>query len=176
MGNTVKEIIKDINNNLKQTSSSQKDEVTVMQAMLNDKGYKVKVYNKGGNDITEYCPAEDYRSMCANVIASTAKMPKAEAAKLVEDYDVSKTDAASMVNVSKEFVNTYLSTGRKLPFGGRSDSNYALSIKNIPASVKTYPKKVGVNEDGTARYENGQKNVPAHKSIRAYGPCPVWVK
>ena len=37
----VKELIKDIHDNLKQKSASRRDEVTVMRAMLNDKSYKV---------------------------------------------------------------------------------------------------------------------------------------
>ena len=42
----VNELLKDIKDNLKQRNSSQKDEIAVMQAMLNDNGYKVDVYDK----------------------------------------------------------------------------------------------------------------------------------
>lgn len=171
----VNELVKEIKTGLKQTSSSQKDEVRVMQAMLNDTSYEVGVYGKEG-EVEKYNPAKDYRAMCTNVVASATKMPKAEAAKKMEAYEVTKADASSMVNVSKEFMNTYLDTGRKISFGGREQSNYALSVKDIPASTKTYPKKIGIAEDGKGIYESGTKNVPAHKSIKAYGPCPSWVK
>jgi hypothetical protein len=81
-----------------------------------------------------------------------------------------------MVNVSKEFVNTYIATGRKLPFGGREKSNIALSGKEVAETIKTYPKKVGVNEDGTGRYESGERRVPSHFTVKAHGSCPDWVK
>ena len=41
----VKEVIDDIKNNLTQRSSSRKDEVSVMKAMLNDPEYTVDVYD-----------------------------------------------------------------------------------------------------------------------------------
>ena len=34
-----------------------------------------------------------------------------------------KKEAEKFVNVSKEFVNTYLGTKRKLPLGGREKTN-----------------------------------------------------
>ena len=40
------ELVRDIRENLSQASSSQKDEVRVMEAMLNDKDYKVGEYTK----------------------------------------------------------------------------------------------------------------------------------
>lgn len=169
------DILADIKANLKQTSSSQKDEVRVMQAMLNDTSYEVGVYGKEGK-VDTYNPAKDFKSVMSSVIAGTTKISKEEAAKLAEGYDVSKTEANSMVNISKEFVNTYLHTGRKLPFGGREKSSYALSEKDVKESIKPYPKKVGINEDGTDRYETGQKKVPAHSSVKAYASCPSWVK
>ena len=43
MATTMNEIIADIKGNIKQVSSSQKDEVRVMQAMLNDTSFEVGV-------------------------------------------------------------------------------------------------------------------------------------
>ena len=122
----VKNLVKEIKDNLKQSSSSQKDEVRVMQAMLNDQSYEVGVYNKSG-EVDTYNPAKDFRAMCTGIIASTTKITKNESAQLMENYEASKSDAATMVAISKEFVNTYLETGRKLPLGGREDHTYSLS-------------------------------------------------
>lgn len=173
--NNVMELVKEIKDNLSQTSSSTKDEVRVMQAMLNDKEYEVGVYTNAGLKET-YNPAKDFRAMLAGVISSTTKITKEESASLVENHEVSKSEANTMVNVSKEFVNTYLNTGRKLPFGGREKSNIAISGKDIPETIKTYPKKVGINEDGTDRYESGERKVPAHYSAKLHASCPDWVK
>lgn len=172
---TVLDLVKEIKDNLSQVSSSNKDEVRVMQAMLNDKEYEVGVYTNSGLKET-YNPAKDYRGMLSGIVANTTKISKDEAATLVDSYEVSRSDATTMVNVSKEFVNTYIATGRKLPFGGREKSNIALSGKEVPETIKQYPKKVGVNEDGTGRYETGERRVPSHFTVKAHGSCPDWVK
>ena len=103
---TVLELVKEIKDNLSQVSSSNKDEVRVMQAMLNDKEYEVGVYPNSGLKET-YNPAKDFRGMVSNIIANTAKISKEEASALVDTYEVTKSDASTMVNVSKEFFNTY---------------------------------------------------------------------
>lgn len=172
---TVTELVKEIKDNLSQVSASNKDEIRVMQAMLNDTEYEVGVYGNTGLKET-YNPAKDFRGMISSIVSNTTKISKDEAASLVDSHEVTKSEASTMVNVSKEFVNTYLRTGRKLPFGGREKSNIALSGKELPETIKTYPKKVGVNEDGTDRYESGERKVPSHITAKLYGPCPDWVK
>lgn len=173
--NTVKELMKEITDNLSQTSASNRDEVRVMQAMLSDPSYEVSIYGKDGVEGT-YNPTNDFRDMCANVMANAAKIPLAEATQLMNGYIVKKTEAASMVNLSKEFVNTYLQTGRKLPLGGRETSDISISIKHNESVTRTYPMKVGVNEDGSDRYAKKPTTIPAHDSIRVFASCPSWVK
>lgn len=172
----VKVIIDEIKKGLSQQSSSLKDEERVMQAMLNDKTYKVGVYNSTGK-VDEYCPSEDARKMSASIIQSTTKMTGAEAEALADAHVFTKAEAKSMVNISKEFVNTYVQTGRKLPLGGRETSNVKLVLKHEEKKEKRYPKKVGVNEDGSARYDqNATTVIPAHDTIRSQGSCPSWLK
>lgn len=169
------ELVNEIKQTLSQVSSSNKDEVRVMQAMLNDTEYEVGVYTNTGLTGT-YNPAKDFRGMLSGIVSSATKISKEEASLLVESHEVTKAEANTMVNVSKEFVNTYLDTGRKLPFGGREKFNLNLSAKDVEETVKSYPKKVGINEDGTARYETAEKKVPAHVVAKVHGSCPDWVK
>lgn len=171
----VRELVKEIKDNLSQESSSQKDEVRVMKAMLNDRDYEVGVYGKEGLEGT-YSPFKDSRKMISSIISSAAKIPAAEAEALADAHDFKKSEAESMVGISKEFINTYIDTNRKLPLGGRELSNVSLIKKEVPESVRTYPHKVGVNEDGTARCEHPTVNVKAHNRIRVIAPCPKWVK
>lgn len=173
--NTVTELIKEIGDNLSQTSSSRKDEIRIMTAMLNDPSYEVAIYGKDGIEGT-YNPAEDFRSMCASVISNAAKVPIAEATQLVSDYSVRKSEATTMVNISKEFVNTFLQTGRKLPLGAREKSDVSLSLKKVDATTRMYPQKIGVNDDGSDRYSKTPTTIPAHESVRVHAPCPSWVK
>lgn len=169
-------LLKDINKNLSQKSASQKDEVKVMQTMLNDKDYKPTVYGSNGAPDGTYCPAEDARAMLATAIASSVKISKDEAASLASAHTFTKNEASTFVGVSKEFVNAYMQTGRKLPFGGRAKSNIAITGQDLGKTTKRYPKKVGVREDGTGIYENAEKVVPAHLSAKVAAPCPDWVK
>lgn len=175
MSQKVNELLKEIKENLSQKNASAKDEVTVMQAMLNDKDYSVGVY-KGTEKVDEYCPAKDARKMITTVISSATKVSKAEAEQLADKHEFTRAESASMVGISKEFINTYVETGRKLPLGGRAESNVKLQQVEREEREKTYPKKV-INADGTTTYDTKQKTViPAHKSIRVNGSCPSWLK
>ena len=168
-------LVNEIAENLSQTSSSRKDETRIMQAMLSDPSYEVNIYGRDGIEGT-YNPTNDFRSMCASVISNAAKVPIAEATQLMSDYSVRKSEATSMVNISKEFVNTFLKTGRKLPLGAREKSDVSLSLKKVEASTRMYPQKVGVNDDGSDRYSKAPTSIPAHESVRVHAPCPSWVK
>lgn len=168
-------MVKDIKDNLKQRNSSQKDEISVMQAMLNDTSYVVDVYDKSGK-IGEYCPADDFNNMMASIISSTTKIGKDEAKTLAEAHEVTKAEAKSQVGVSKQFIHTYLDTGRKLPLGGREKTNFALSLKDVPERTKPCPRKVGVGDDGSGIYETPNKIIPAHVGLKAHGSCPAWIK
>lgn len=166
----VKDLIKDIHDNLKQKSASKRDEVVVMRAMLNDKSFVVKDY------ATEetHCPALEFRDMASNIIASTTKIPKVEAQSIADNYEVKKSDAETMVALSKDFLNCALRTGRKINLGATAKSNISIQIKDIPESQKKFPMKTGVNDDGTPRYEKAETIIPAHEGLKVSSPCPNW--
>lgn len=174
---TVQELITEINGNRTNASSNIKDEQRVMRAMLNDKDYKVDVY-KGTGVIGTYCPYEESRRLLSNVIKSTTKITAQEATELASDYEFSRADSEIMVGLSKEFINTYVETGRKLPLGGREKSNVSLEKKVKEARANTYPKKVGVDANGKDIYENVNDGtiIPSHDSIKVHGGCPAWLK
>lgn len=171
----VNELVEEIKSGLSQRSASRKDEVAVMQAMLNDPTYEVTTYAKEG-PVGTYNPCKDFRSMCSSIISSAARVPASEAETMMDSYTVKKAEATSMVNVSKEFVNTFLHTGRKLPLGGRERSDISLSLKEVPETIRPCPHKVGINEDGSSRYSRNPTTVGAHEAIRVHAPCPSWVK
>lgn len=175
MSSVVEQMVLDIKTNLSQKSSSHKDEVAVMQAMLNDTSYKVSVYSRD-KDVETYCPAEEARNMISSVIAATTKVGTAEADALAAEYQFTKSNADVMVGISKEFINTYVQTGRKLPLGGRENSNVSLEAREIKEKECGFPKKIGVDTNGEDIYKNIVSKVPAHGGIKAASPCPAWVK
>ena len=172
---SVLNLIKEINDTRTQTSASAKDEVRVMRAMLNDPTFKVDVYGRSGVE-GQYCPYDEARSMVSTIIKDTTKISAKEAADLAANYTFGKQEATAMIGIAKEFVNTYVETGRKLPLGGRADSNISLAKKVKEARTNSFPKKVGVNDDGSDRYETVDDGmIPAHKSIKVYSSCPSWL-
>lgn len=170
----VSDLLAEIQTNHKQVSASQRDEVRVMQAMLNDTSYEVGVWAKSGQ-VGTYNPAKEFKNMQTNIISSVTKIGKDEAGKLMEGYEATKADATAMVGISKEFVNTYLSSGRKLPLGGREKSNFALSEKIVPKTEKTYQRRVD-SGNGDTTWEPGKKIIPEHKGLKARSSCPSWVE
>lgn len=171
----VTELVKEIQSGVSQKSASQKDEVRVMKALLNDKEYVVDIYGKNGVEGT-VCPSAEAREMVASVLVATAKISGAEAEKLAADHEFKTSEAKNMINVSKEFVNTYLGTGRKLPLGGREKSDASLILEQVEAGTKSYPKKTGVKEDGSAIWGTGESPVAAHEKVKSISSCPAWVK
>lgn len=164
---SAKKVIAEVTANVSQKSASRKDEVTVMKAVLNDPDYGVDVYAKGGVQ-GQYYPSRDLRGMVAGIVSATTKIPTKEAAELVNSYEFTKSDANTMIDFSKEFINTYLHTGRKLPLGGRATSNIELMWKEIEDRTTGIPSK-----DNASRKETF---VPAHGGIKASNPCPSWVR
>lgn len=167
MAENVKLTIQEIKQGLKQKSASNKDEARVMKAMLNDRDYSVDVYDKKG-EISVYSPSQDMRKVLTNVIATTTKMPTAEAAELAANYEFTKSDAASMVNVSKEFVNTYVQTGRKMNLGGRETMDVSLTLKHIKQKEKSVPST-------EANAAQKKTIVPAHDGLKVQSKCPLWM-
>ena len=157
-------------------TKSQKDEVSVMNAMMNDTSYQVNVYNNEGYQGT-YNPATSFRNMISGVISDAAKVSKIESDNMVKQYEFNNSQAKDMIDFSKEFFNTYLSkTGRKMSLGGRETSNISLkSTRVAPKDVK-YPVKVGEDSNGNGIFEAKVSHLPEYESLTVYGPCPVWVK
>lgn len=170
MDTNVKQVIGEIKSGLTQQGSSLKDENIVMRAMLNDKDFKVDVYGKDGV-VGQVCPYEEARELATSLISKTASIPVAEAKVLADNHNFTKGESQNMVNISKEFINTYMETGRKISLGKREESDISLIPKYVETTIRSYPKK---NPDGT--YSKGEVEVPAHKSIKVSSPCPEWLK
>ena len=138
------ELIENIKFGLAQKSASAKDEFEVMQSMLSDPEYEVMVYSKKG--IKPFNPCKEFRGMCASIISGTTKIPIEEAEAAMEHYDLRKNEIKAMIDIGKEFIHTYAQTGRKIPMGGRENSNISLLLKHIPEKTKSYPARTGVED------------------------------
>lgn len=175
MSNDLKEVLETIKSSVKQHSASTKDEVTVMQAMLNDRDYGVEVYHKSGPTGEFYYPAREFRGMISDIVSSTTKISRDEASAIIDDYDFKRSQARTMVGISKEFINTYLETDRKLKLGGRETSDVSLLKKEFPSGKRRYPSRIGVKDNGEAIIEAREIWVDSYSGIKASSPCPSWV-
>ena len=169
----VNDLINDIKSNITQKSSSNRDEIRIMTALLNDTSFFVSNYSNSG--ITQHCPAKEFKNMISNIVSATTNISKAEANNLVEDYECKKSDAETMISLSKDFFNTTLQTGRKINLGGTEKSNISIAIKEYPTVVKEYPVK-NVDDKGNISYTKSQKTIPAHQGLTVSSSCPTWLK
>lgn len=169
---TVKELMKEIKDS-NPRGGSFKDEVRFMKAMLNDPIFKVGIYTSKGKE-GDYSPRESARALAAGIISGAASIPKKEAMTISADYQFTNTDAANIVRISKEFVNVYTDTGRKLPLGQREESHITLSKRDVKAHTRNYPK--AVEKGGKTVYEISQVKVPAHTTMKALSKCPAHKK
>ena len=172
---TVKDVIANIAETRTQTSANSKDENRVALAMLNDPTYVVDIYNKEGI-VGQYSPYAETRDMISNIIKDTAKISEGEAKKLAENYQFDKKNSQAMINFGKEFVLTYLQTGRKLPMGCREKSNCSLIKITKDARTSSFPVPNGVDANGEKIYTTTTGTTPAYESIRVSGACPAHLK
>lgn len=158
-------------------TSSQKDEIRIMKEMLNDKEYEVGVYTNKGK-VDTYNPSKDARDMIANILTNGTKIKMAEAEEIASNYVFSSKEAKSMVSLSKEFINTYLQSGRALNLGGRETFNTKLKMIHVDEKEKTRPAldKETFEKTGEKIYEKVNYNIPEHNSIKAKSSCPNWLK
>ena len=94
----------------------------------------------------------------------------------MREHEFIKSEAEALIEFSKEFINTYIHTGRKLPLGGREKSNVSVALKEIPAGERTFPQVVEVKKDGTKIYSSGRTYVKAYESVKVFAPAPSWLK
>lgn len=171
----VKEVTKQIRDSIiekgSSRKSSRKDEIDVMKAMLNDDSYIIDVYEKSnsetGYDVKQYAPGQEFKKMVTNIVSDVTGISRKEARELVNHHEFGTADARTIVNLSKEFVNTYLRTGRRLPLGGRIDSDVSMVWKNIESKTLQVPSKIGG--------ERKNVEVPAHGAIKTTNPYPRWI-
>lgn len=172
---TVLDTIEAIKKIRTQKASSKKDEVRVMQAMLNDRSFEVSVYNNK-EQIGTYSPAKAAREMSASIIMDTTKISRDEAVKLAEEHEFSRSEAENMIGISKQFIMTYINTGRKLPLGSRDNMNVGLSLKVVKSRNTSVPILIGKDANGKDIYNSSKVVTKSYESIKVHANCPCTKK
>jgi hypothetical protein len=154
------------------TTSSQKDEISVMRAMLNDKSYNIDLYGSKGCDRL-YNMALETKDMISKVVSNQCNISLDQAKRMVDGYEFDNEDAKTMISASKNFVTTYLKTGRKLAFDATRDTEIALSQKHVPEHTVFHPVKIN-HSDGSSETVIRETKVSAYEQVKAYSKCPTW--
>jgi hypothetical protein len=179
----VKEIIKEIEKKRiesttgkKYETRSQKDEIAVMKGILNDPSYEVSVYDKNGC-IGVYNPSKEIRKMIGGIITNTTGVQPNESKRIMDNYEFSTNDAKAMISFSKEFINSYMHTGRKMSLGGREKSDVSFIKRIIPEGTIKSPEIIGTNENGDPIYSNTKETkLEEYETIKVFSPYPQWLK
>lgn len=135
--NEIREVTK------KQKSASRVDEVRVMKTMLNDPEFSVSVYDKNKGYVGKRCPREEACKFIGNIASNLTGLDSKSANELANEYEFTKKDAIFLIENNRDFTQTYLSTGRKLPIIQSETSEAAIFIRHIDEKEKTVPNKNG---------------------------------
>lgn len=127
----------------KQKSSSRVDEVRVMRTMLNDPNFSVSIYDKNKGYIGKRCPREEACKFAANLSSAITGLDNKSATELANNYEFTKKDAIFLIENGRDFQQTYLSTGRKLPIVQSETSEAAIFLRHIDEKEKTVPNGKG---------------------------------
>ena len=148
----------------RQKSASKVDEVRVMRSMLNDPNFKVSIYDRNSGLIGTRCPREEAIKFLSNVTSNITGLEKKTVSAMCNEYEFTKKDAMFMLDMSKDFNQVYLSSGRKLPIVQGSDSEGAVYYRPIPIKEKKVPATDKVT------------TVPAFNKVICKSKCPKYLQ
>lgn len=149
---------------MKQKSQNKGDEVAVAQTLLNDPDFQVGIYDKNKGLIGTRNVHEEAVKFVANISAEITGLDKKTAEDLASQYTFTKKDANFIINTSRDFVQTYLKTGRKFNLVQSEDTEANIFLKPTPAKEKLIPTK-----DGTKLVKTG-----AYQKVACKSGCPKY--
>ena len=151
----------------KQKSCNKVDEIRVMRTMLNDPDFEVSIYDKNKGLIGTRCPRTEAVKFISNVCSAVTGIDSKSADELANGYEFTKKDAIFLLDNSRDFTQTYLTTGRKLPIVQSEKSQAELLVKSIPEKEKAIPAGDSVKQI---------TKVPGYDKIVAKSKCPKYFR
>lgn len=137
----LEQLVYDIRKSTSQVAINKVDEVRVMTSMLNDKEFSLGVYDKTQGYIGQRSPHDEAVKFVKNVISGATGLDSKDSMHLAENYEFTKKDANFLLTNMRDFVNVYMTTGRKLNIIQSADTDASLFTKPIKASEKLIPDK-----------------------------------
>lgn len=134
-------VIDEIKQNTKQIAINKVDENRIMRCMLNDKDFRIGIYDRNLGYIGEKCPHDEAVTFVKNIISGSTGLDGKDSKHLAENYEFTKRDAGFLLDNMRDFIQVYTSTGRKINIMQTADTEACLYTKNISAGVKSVPDK-----------------------------------
>lgn len=160
---SMKTIMDEIKETTKKAKAASKvDEIRVMRGMLNDPDFSISIYDKNKGMIGSRCPREEAVKFAANVSSSITGLDIKSATEIANGYEFTKKDAIFLIDNAKDFVSTYLETGRKLPIVQSATTEASLIVRHVDEKTKPVP-------NGT-----GTTTIPAYDKVVSKSKCPKY--
>lgn len=164
----LEKVINEVKQSAKQIAINKTDEIKVMTAMLNDKDFKYQKYEKNIGRVGEINPRSQMVNLSTDIIFRATGLEKKNCNILAENLVFTKKDAQTIIDLNKEFLDVYTTTGRKINLIQNEKTEANVYTKEIGSSVKAVPNK----EDGTIK---SIKTSPYIK-LASQSSCPKYNK
>lgn len=147
-----------------QIAVNRTDEVTVMQTMLNDEVFRVGEYDRKNGEYTNtHSPREEALDIVKEAYTGLTGSSDVEAETLMGGYMFSKKQAQNFIGISKDFIGTYLQSGRKMTVMSEPRGEATLSLRHIEDHEKTVPDKNNPGNSKTVRTGEQIKMIVSNK-------------
>lgn len=141
MASELETLVQEIKENTKQIAINKVDEIKVMKCMLNDKDFRLSVYDKNLGYIGEKCPHDEAVNFAKNIISGSTGLDGKDSKHLAENYEFTKRDASFLLDNMRDFIQVYTGTGRKINIMQTASTEACLYTKPVEAGNKSVPDK-----------------------------------
>lgn len=150
----------------KQKSQSVSDQLRVQQMLLNDPTYEVSIYDKNKGRVGSRNVHNEAVNFIADTTSAITGISKKEALECAEGYKFTKKDASFFLNMSHDFTQVYLQTGRKMNLVQTEDSEASVFYRPVEAKEKIVPGKNGSRPTVISAYQKVVVRSKAPKYIK----------
>lgn len=133
------QLVQSIVEKTSQTAVNKSDEVEVMQSMLNDREFNIAIFDRNKGYVGSRSPRNEALQLAIDTLSGVTGMSENEAASLTQNYSFTKKDAQHFINIGKDFIGTYLQTGRKTTIISEPRIEATVSLKHVEAHDKKVP-------------------------------------
>lgn len=141
MKSELENLVEEIRQSTNQIAINKADETRVMRCMLNDPEFSLAVYDKNLGYIGQRCPHDEAVTFVKNIIAGSTGLDGKDSRHLAENYEFTKRDANFLLDNMRDFMQVYMSTGRKINIMQTESTEACLNTTVVKSRDKKIPDK-----------------------------------